>query len=75
MIREQGNKKHLSGIVRNRTKTDICSAAPWADLGKGEITNVIYEPWHFRYLGLESAIYMKANDLCLEEFLALYGVE
>lgn len=42
---------------------------------KQEITNVIYEPWHFRYVGKEAAAYIKENNLCLEEFLALYGVE
>lgn len=42
---------------------------------KQDITGIIYEPWHFRYVGQEAAAYIKANDLCLEEFLALYGVE
>ena len=41
-------------------------------LGKGDITGVIYEPWHFRYVGKEAAVFIKENDLCLEEFLALY---
>ena len=39
------------------------------------VTGIIYEPWHFRYVGVEAAAYMTANNLCLEEFLALYGVE
>ncbi len=42
---------------------------------KQEITDIIYEPWHFRYVGKEAAKYIKDNNLCLEEFLALYGVE
>ena len=42
---------------------------------KQEITNIIYEPWHFRYVGEEVAKYIKENNLCLEEFLELYGVE
>ena len=42
---------------------------------KQEITDIIYEPWHFRYVGKEAAKYIKENNLCLEEFLALYGVE
>ena len=33
------------------------------------------ESWHFRYVGVEAAAYMTENNLCLEEFLALYGVE
>ena len=39
------------------------------------VTGIIYEPWHFRYVGKEAAAYMMQNNLCLEEFLALYGVE
>ena len=39
------------------------------------VTGIIYEPWHFRYVGPEAAHYMMDNNLCLEEFLALYGVE
>ncbi len=39
------------------------------------VTGIIYEPWHFRYVGVEAAKYMTENNLCLEEFLALYGVE
>ena len=43
--------------------------------GKEDVTGVMYEPWHFRYVGVEAAQYMTENHLTLEEFLALYGVE
>ena len=36
-----------------------------------EITGILYEPWHFRYVGELAASYMKENQLCLEEFLDL----
>ncbi len=36
--------------------------------GKEDITNIIYEPWHLRYVGVEAAKYMTANGLTLEEF-------
>lgn len=35
---------------------------------KGEITGIMYEPWHFRYVGVEAATYIMENDLTLEEF-------
>jgi len=35
-------------------------------------TGCIYEPWHFRYVGVEVATYIMENDLCLEEFVSLY---
>ena len=38
--------------------------------GKEDITGVIYEPWHYRYVGEEAARYIMDNDLCLEEYLA-----
>ena len=40
--------------------------------GKEDITGVMYEPWHFRYVGVDAAKYIMENDLCLEEFIALY---
>ena len=39
---------------------------------KQEITGVMYEPWHFRYVGEEAAQYIMEHGICLEEFLALY---
>lgn len=41
--------------------------------GKTDITGIIYEPWHYRYVGEETARLMVEQDLCLEEFLNIYG--
>ena len=35
---------------------------------KEEITQIIYEPWHLRYVGVQVAQYMRDNNLSLEEF-------
>ena len=43
--------------------------------GKEDVTGIIYEPWHFRYVGVEAATYIMEHDLTLEEFLALYRDE
>ena len=40
--------------------------------GKTDITGVMYEPWHFRYVGKEAAAYIMKKGLTLEEFVALY---
>lgn len=40
---------------------------------KSDITGIIYEPWHYRYVGKDAAQYMYENDLCLEEYLELVG--
>ncbi len=37
---------------------------------KSDITGIVWEPWHFRYVGKEAAVYIMENDLCLEEYLA-----
>lgn len=38
---------------------------------KTEITGIIYEPWHYRYVGKTAAEYIYDNDICLEEYLEL----
>ncbi len=36
---------------------------------KSEITGIIYEPWHYRYVGREAAREMTELGLCLEEYV------
>lgn len=40
---------------------------------KQTITKVVYEPWHWRYVGVENAYAINASGLCLEEYLSQYG--
>ena len=35
---------------------------------KEDVTEINYEPWHLRYVGVQVAKYMTENNLCLEEF-------
>ncbi|MCR5296893.1 MAG: M15 family metallopeptidase [Clostridiales bacterium] len=35
---------------------------------KQDITEINYEPWHLRYVGIPAATYIMENGLCLEEF-------
>lgn len=37
------------------------------DKGKESSTGIIYEPWHFRYVGVNAATYMKEQNLSMEE--------
>ena len=39
--------------------------------GKENITGVIYEPWHFRYVGKEAAKEITERGICLEEYLGV----
>lgn len=36
---------------------------------KSDITGIIYEPWHYRYVGNEAAKEIYDLDVCLEEYL------
>lgn len=36
---------------------------------KNEITGIGYEPWHYRYVGVENALDIRDSGLCLEEYL------
>lgn len=47
--------------------------------GKEDITGYIYEPWHYRYVGVKYAADVMNSGLCLEEYFEKYvwvdGVE
>ncbi|MBP3816705.1 MAG: M15 family metallopeptidase [Butyrivibrio sp.] len=40
--------------------------------GKEDITSIEFEPWHFRYVGVDAATVMHDNNICLEEFWSTY---
>ena len=37
--------------------------------GTTEHTGIVYEPWHYRYVGVELALELRDLDICLEEYL------
>lgn len=38
---------------------------------KMDITGIMYEPWHFRYVGVELAMELKELGLCMEEYMQM----
>lgn len=38
---------------------------------KSDVTGIVYEPWHYRYVGKDSAREIYEQNICLEEYLAL----
>ena len=36
---------------------------------KSELTGIIYEPWHYRYVGKDAARTIYEQEICLEEYL------
>ena len=43
--------------------------------GKTDVTGIIYEPWHYRYVGVELAMELKDSGLCLEEYFDMLTEE
>ena len=41
---------------------------------KADITGISYEPWHYRYVGVEAATRMRQTGQTLEEFVARGGL-
>lgn len=41
---------------------------------KSAITGIIYEPWHYRYVGAENAAAITQSGGCLEEYLARLAI-
>ena len=42
---------------------------------KTDVTGMIYQPWHWRYVGIDAATEMKNNNQCLEEYLGAVSTE
>lgn len=38
---------------------------------KQSVTKIIYEPWHYRFVGIENAKKIAASGLCYEEYLGI----
>ncbi|ADU75574.1 D-Ala-D-Ala carboxypeptidase [Acetivibrio thermocellus AD2] len=60
------NTKAFKWLMENAHKYGFILRYPD---GKQSITKVIYEPWHFRYVGKEHAEVIKEKGFCLEEYI------
>ncbi|MBQ1186898.1 MAG: M15 family metallopeptidase [Clostridia bacterium] len=65
------NTKEYAWLVENCTKYGFILRYTEE---KQDITGIIPEPWHYRYVGVEAAKIMKEENLCLEEFIEKYNV-
>ena len=54
------NNKIIDGIDKNGDRYPK---------DKINITNIIYEPWHFRFVGVDHAQKITSQNLCLEEYI------
>ena len=63
---KQENTKETIWLMENAHNYGFILRYP-AD--KKSITEIIYEPWHYRYVGIEHAVFIFENALCLEEYI------
>ncbi len=60
------NSKAFSWLQKNAAEYGFILRYP---KGKELITHIMYEPWHYRYVGAEHAKKIKEKGMCLEEYL------
>lgn len=58
--------KEYSWLIKNAANYGFILRYP---KNKTDITNVIYEPWHFRYVGKNYAQKIAKSGLCYEEYI------
>lgn len=66
LLHEFENYKGFTWLKENCTKYGFILRYP---KDKQNVTNITYEPWHYRYVGKEAAEYITSHGLCLEEYL------
>ena len=59
------NEEVYAWLAENAYKYGFILRYP---LGKQEITGTSYEPWHYRYVGIEAAYEINERGICLEEY-------
>jgi D-alanyl-D-alanine carboxypeptidase len=60
------NTKEFRWLKENAEKYGFVNRYP---KNKTEITGINYEPWHYRYVGVENAKDMNQKGVCLEEYV------
>ena len=64
---DQENTPVQQWLMRNSWRYGFILRYP---TGKSDITGIIYEPWHYRYVGRDAADEIYHSGLCLEEYIA-----
>lgn len=66
---QQANTAEAKWLAANCHKYGFILRYPSS---KSDITGIVFEPWHFRYVGVEHATKMMESGLVLEEYLEQY---
>ena len=80
-VARPGTSEHQTGLCMDINGVGV-ESCPWLmehcweygfilrfPEGKEDITGIVYEPWHFRYVGTRVSIPLRDSGLCLEEYL------
>jgi len=59
------NTKEFEWMQKNAHKYGFILRFP---KDKTDLTGYVYESWHYRYVGVKIATYIKENNLCFEEY-------
>ena len=75
LSREDGDKTESDSIANQRTLLEAYAAEHGFILRwpqeRQAATGMVFEPWHWRYVGRDNALAIRASGLSLEEYLAL----
>ena len=67
LVEEQESTEGQKWLMANCYKYGFVLRYP---KDKTEVTGIIYEPWHYRYVGVELATHLHNSGLTLEEYMA-----
>lgn len=65
------SSKEYAWLTKNAYKYGFILRYP---KGKEDVTGIVYEPWHWRFVGTEYAKKIRDSGLCLEEYLDSVGI-
>ena len=75
LSREDGDKTESDSVANQRTLLEAYAAEHGFILRwpqeRQAATGMVFEPWHWRYVGRDNALAIRASGLSLEEYLAL----
>lgn len=68
MTKKQENTKEQKWLMEHCWEYGFILRYP---SDKSDITGIGYEPWHYRYVGVDIALDIRDSGLCFEEYMAL----
>ena len=68
-INDFEKSEEFKWVKKNAHKYGFILRYPY---GKTYITGYIYEPWHYRYVGIDVATYIYENNITFEEYYAYF---